>query len=164
MMFYENVIISVVFFILGIIFLLRYMHGKGHVIIKEKSHQFLNGFLICMCFLSAAMLVINYQNNTILDYVRVAITLFLTFIFLMTHDGIGDEGIVFTGKLFPWNEIKAYDTEGIKKTFHVYFIVTNKDDVEKTKDLAFDIVDEDDVKKMLEKHIHNKYRRLKRQK
>lgn len=156
-----NWILTAVFGALGIWLLMEYVKTNKKIRIADRRWT-VSRVLFAIAGLMALVSVVLY--NSIMDYIRLAVMAFCIIIFLMMHDGVGDEGIVAYGHFTPWNDLKAYDFKSGKKKFEVFFTAIDrgsKKGEEYSIQVAFANQQEEEVKALLKKHIGKKYRRMK---
>ena len=89
-----NIVIGVLFVIVGIVMLIRWARVHKYIMIKDQQWGYLRIFFLAIGLMSIATLLMNIASNTISDYFRIAATMVAVTAFLSVHDGIGEEGIV----------------------------------------------------------------------
>ena len=161
-----NIVIGVLFVIVGIVMLLRWTRVHKYIMIKDQQWGYLRIFVLFIGLLSIATLLMNAANNTTSDYFRIGATLVAVTAFLAVHDGVGEDGMVSAGKFYPWNEVRAYDYRENKNHVAVYFMVESrnekKPDDYTTKELDFSNQDKEVLLKFLKLNLGRKYTRMKR--
>ncbi|MBE6130013.1 MAG: hypothetical protein E7185_12180 [Erysipelotrichaceae bacterium] len=161
-----NIVIGVLFVIVGIVMLLRWTRVHKYIMIKDQQWGYLRIFVLFIGLLSIATLLMNAANNTTSDYFRIGATLVAVTAFLAVHDGVGEQGIVSSGKFIPWTEIRSWDLKEEKNYVAAYFTVESQDekkpDEYTTKELDFANEDKEYLKKFLEMNVGRKYTRMKK--
>jgi len=156
-----NWILTAVFGALGIWLLTEYIRTNGKIRIADRRWT-ASRILFAIAGLMAIATVFIY--NTVLDYIRLGVMGLCIAVFLMMHDGVGDEGVVAYGHFTPWNEIRAYDFREGKKKFDIFFTALDRDSKkggDYSIQVAFANSQAEEVKKLLSEHIGKKYRRMK---
>lgn len=161
-----NIVIGVLFLIVGIFMLIRWSRVHKRIMIKDQQWGYLRIFFLVIGLMSIAALLMNLSANTMSDYFRIAATLVAVTAFLSVHDGVGEEGIVANGKFYPWSTVRSWDYKDEKNYVAVYFTVESEDekkpDEYTTKQLDFADEDRDYVKKFLNMNVGRKFTRMKK--
>ncbi len=161
-----NIVIGVLFVIIGIIMMVRWARVHKYIMIKDQQWGYLRIFFLAIGLMSIATLLMNIASNTITDYFRIAATMVAVTAFLSVHDGIGEEGIVATGKFYPWSEVRSWDLKEEKNYVAAYFTIESEDekkpDEYTTKELDFAKEDQEYLKKFLNMNVGRKYTRMKK--
>ncbi len=162
-----NLIMTAIFLGLTIMMLMRWGRSKGKVKIKERQWSMMRMVFLVFGILAIISIVLNGNVNTIWDYMRLGSTLAAVTAYLVFRDGIGEEGVVVTGKFVPWNLIRAYDYEDKKNYFAAYVTVEYRDknggstDLD-TKEINFEKNNKNAVLKVLKNNIGRKYTRMRK--
>jgi hypothetical protein len=161
---YLNIGMAAAFTVLAVLMFYRYGKIRGKVMIGDQQ---LSGIRIA--FIGIALLTfftMFSSENTTLDYVRIVATILAVTAYMVCRDGVGEEGVVSAGKMFPWSEIRAWDYEERKNAIAVYIQVDSqnekKPDHYTTKELDFSTKDKEVLLKFLKMNQGRKYTRMKR--
>ncbi len=161
-----NIVIGVVFIGLSIPLFFRWRKLSGKVIITDQQWSTMRILFLAIGVLSVISLITQGANMTFFDIFRLTGTIIAVSIYMVVRDGVGEEGLVSGGKIYPWNEVRAYDYERRKNVVAVYFTVESqnekKPDDYRSKELDFSIEDEELLKKFLENNLGRKYTRMKK--
>lgn len=161
---YLNISITVVFALLAVLMFLRYRKLRGKVLVADQQWS-----VIRIAFLMIALLTfvtMFNSDNTVYDYFRIGATVCAVTAYMVCRDGVGEEGIVSAGKLFPWNEVRGWDYEERKNIVAMFFQVDSqnkkKPDQYSTKELDFANSDKEVLMKFMKLNQSRKYTRMKR--
>ena len=161
-----NIIIGVVFSVIGVVMMIRWFKIHKYIMIQDQQWGTLRIMILVMGLLTMVTLLLNTANNTALDYFRMGATMVAVTAFLAVHDGIGEEGMVAGGKFIPWAEVRSYDYRDKKNVVQVFFTVESEDekkpDEYTTKELDFAQTDREVLIKFLQLNLGRKYTRMKR--
>jgi hypothetical protein len=139
------------------------LHGK--VMIQDQQWSTLRMIFLALGILSVFSLFMT-EGNTVYDYCRIVATIIAVTVYMACRDGVGEEGLIAGGKLFPWSEVKAWDYEERSKVVAVYFQVESqnekKPDAYTTKELDFAKTDKYNLMKFMNMNLSRKYTRMKR--
>jgi hypothetical protein len=139
------------------------LHGK--VMIQDQQWSTLRMIFLALGIMSVFSLFMN-SGNTVYDYCRIVATVIAVTVYMACRDGVGEEGLIAGGKLFPWSEVKAWDYEERAKVVAVYFQVESqnekKPDAYTTKELDFAKTDKYNLMKFMNMNLSRKYTRMKR--
>lgn len=163
---YLNIVIGVVFTVFGIVMLIRWARIHKYIMIQDQQWGTLRIMVLILGVLSMMTLVMNSSSNTAWDYFRIGATLVAVTAYLAVHDGVGEEGLVAAGKLYPWNTVRSYDYQENKNHVAVYFTVESQDEKKPddytTKELDFSNQDKEVLMKFLKLNLGRKYTRMKK--
>lgn len=161
-----NIIVGVLFVIVGIVMLVRWVRVHKYIMIKDQQWGYLRIFILFIGLMSIATLLMNMATNTLTDYFRIGATMVAVTAFLAVHDGIGEQGIVSTGKFYPWSQVRSWDLKEEKNYTAVYFTIDSQDekkpDEYTTKELDFANEDKEYLKKFLNMNVGRKFTRMKK--
>lgn len=161
-----NIIISVIFFGLSIPLFIRWRKLNGKVIISDQQWSTMRILFLAIGVLSVISLITQGSSMSMFDILRLTATIIAVSIYMVVRDGVGEEGLVSGGKLYPWSDVRAYDYERRKNIIAVYFTVESqnekKPDDYRSKELDFSVEDEELLKKFLENNLGRKYTRMKK--
>lgn len=161
-----NIVISVIFVGLSIPLFIRWRKLTGKVIISDQQWSTMRILFLVIGVLSVISMITQASSMSIFDILRLTATIIAVSIYMVVRDGVGEEGLVSGGKLYPWNEVRAYDYERRKNVIAVYFTVESqnekKPDDYRSKELDFNVEDEELLKKFLENNLGRKYTRMKK--
>lgn len=161
-----NIIIGTVFIIISIPLLIRWRKINKKVIIQDQQWSTMRILLLVIGVLSMLSLVMEWQKLTYFDIYRLTGTVVAVSVYMLVRDGVGEEGLVSAGKLYPWSEVRAYDYEVKKNVIAVYFTVESQNEKEpddyRSKELDFSKQDEPQLMKFLEMNLGRKYTRMKK--
>ncbi len=164
---YVNMVLVAAFLILSVILLIRWSKVNRKVMISDQQWSVMR-----MVFLGIGLLAIfQIMSNTAKsgwDVARMVSTIVLVTVYLILKDGVGEEGLVSSGKFYPWSEVRSYDWEDRKKIVAVYFTVESQDekkpDQYRTKELDFSQEDREYLMRFLEINCRRKFTRMKKKK
>lgn len=163
-----NIVIIAIFGVLSILMLFRFHRLRGKVIIQDQQWSAVRIMFLILGLLTFINLVMTTDSATLLDYIRLAVTLVAITVYMMMRDGVGEEGMVAGGKFIPWHEVRSYDYEEKKHVVAVYFTVESqnekKPDNYTTKELDFSNDDKENLFKFLKMNLGRKYTRMKKRK
>ncbi len=161
-----NIVISVVFVGLSIPLFIRWRKLNGKVIISDQQWSTMRILFLAIGVLSVISMITQASSMSMFDILRLTATIIAVSIYMVVRDGVGEEGLVSGGKLYPWSEVRAYDYERRKNVIAVYFTVESqnekKPDDYRSKELDFSVEDEALLKKFLENNLGRKYTRMKK--
>jgi hypothetical protein len=161
-----NIVIGVVFIGLSIPLFIRWRKLSGKVIIADQQWSTMRILFLAIGVLSIITMITQGASMSMFDIFRLTGTIIAVSIYMVVRDGVGEEGMVAGGKLYPWSEVRAYDFEQRKNVVAVYFTVEsqndNKPDDYRTKELDFSNEDEDLLMEFLENNLGRKYTRMKK--
>lgn len=161
-----NILIGVAFIGLAIPLFIRWRKLSGKVIISDQQWSTMRILFLAIGVLSVLSMITQGANMSFFDIFRLTGTIIAVSIYMVVRDGVGEEGLVSGGKLYPWSEVRAYDYEKRKNVVAVYFTVESqngkKPDDYRSKELDFSIEDEELLKKFLENNLGRKYTRMKK--
>lgn len=157
----SNFIILAIFAGMAFFMTKGYISTKGKVVIRDRKWS-ANRILFAIAGVLALSTAFVYQN--IWDIVRLVVMLIAIVMYLLTRDGIGEEGIVSFGRFTAWEDVRAYDYKKNKKTFDVFFVLKDSKSNEEnyTVIVNFDLNKEDEVVAYLKEKIGRKYTRMKK--
>ncbi len=157
----SNLIILVIFAGMAFFMGKGYFSCRKKVVIKDRMWS-ANRVLFAIAGLMSFMTLFMYQ--TVMDGIRLAIMMVAIVLYLLTRDGIGEEGIVSFGRFSSWSEVRNYDYKQGKKTFDVYLVMKDQkaSDENYTVVIHFDPKQEKEVVAYLKDKIGRKYTRLKK--
>lgn len=120
----SSYILIAMFAAIAIWLFLGYFRTRG-IIYKDRmwnAHRIL--------FLAAGVLclVSVFVFSSVLDWVRLGLMFVCVIGFLLVRDGVGEEGIAITGRMYKWSDIKAYDYGDFRKNQYRIYIQTNQGD------------------------------------
>ena len=163
---YLNITITIVFAILAVMMLVRWSKLRGKVMIQDQQWSTLRMVFLAFGILSFFTLFVNQSTNTLYDYLRIGATLAAVTAYMSCRDGVGGEGMISAGKLYPWTEVKAWDYEERAKVLAFYFQIDSqnekKPDNYTTKELDFAKDDKEAIMKFMNLNLSRKYTRMKR--
>lgn len=163
---YLNVSITIVFAVLAVMMFVRYSRIRGKVLVADQQWSTIRIAFVAIAVLTFATMFSS--ENSILDYCRIAATVFAVTAYMVCRDGVGEEGIVSAGKLFPWTEVRAWDYEDRKNIVAIFLQVDSqnekKPDQYSTKELDFANKDKEVLMKFMKMNQSRKYTRMKRKK
>lgn len=129
--------------------------------LKVKAYLW-NGnrvFIVILVVISILPLISEWNNiGAVLRSILMIVT--MIFMFLL-QDGIGEQGIFFSGQLYSWDRIFQYDYYDYKKKKRVFFAMDRTRPTE-GRFIDFDLSKEKEVQFYLQKHIARKYHRTKK--
>ncbi len=161
-----NILIGVVFTVLGVVMIVRWFRIHKYIMIQDQQWGTLRIMILVMGLLTMLTLLMNSADNSVLDYFRMGATMVAVTAFLAVHDGIGEEGMVAGGKFTPWNMVRSYDYKEKKNVIQVFFTVESenekKPDEYTTKELDFAMTDKEVLMKFLKLNLGRKYTRMKK--
>ena len=161
-----NIVISVIFVGLSIPLFIRWRKLTGKVIISDQQWSTMRILFLVIGVLSVISMITQASSMSIFDILRLTATIIAVSIYMVVRDGVGEEGLVSGGKLYPWSDVRAYDYERRKNVIAVYFTVESqnekKPDDYRSKELDFSVEDEELLKKFLENNLGRKYTRMKK--
>lgn len=161
-----NIVIGTVFIAVSIPLFIRWRKINKKVIIQDQQWSTMRILFLVVGVLSILSLLLDGANMTYFDVYRLTGTVFAVSIYMLVRDGVGEEGLVSGGKLYPWSEVRAYDYETRKNVIAVYFTIESqnesKPDDYRSKELDFSKQDEEQLKKFLEMNLGRKYTRMKK--
>ena len=161
-----NIMIGTAFSVVAIVMGIRWIRIHKYIMIQDQQWGTLRILFLAMGLLTIATIFINTANNTPLDYFRMGATLVTVTVYLALHDGVGEEGLVSSGKFIPWSEVRSYDYREKEKVIQVFFMVESDDekkpDEYTTKELDFSKSDKNVLMKFLKLNLGRKYTRMKR--
>lgn len=164
---YLNIVISIMFLVLTGIMGFRWYRLRGKVLIKDQQWSTIRMVFLAIGILSFFTFIAN-ADNTLFDYFRIGATIAAVTTYMVCRDGIGEDGLISAGKLYPWNEVMAWDYEERKNVVAVYFQVDSqnpkKPDNYTTKELDFAAEDKEVLKKFMNMNLSRKYTRMKKKK
>lgn len=157
----SNFIILAIFVGMAFFMTKGYISTKGKVVIRDRKWS-ANRILFAIAGVLALSTAFVYQN--IWDIVRLVVMLIAIVMYLLTRDGIGEEGIVSFGRFTAWEDVRAYDYKKNKKTFDVFFVLKDSKSNEEnyTVIVNFDLNKEEEVVAYLKEKIGRKYTRMKK--
>lgn len=162
---YLNVAVTVIFVVLSLMMMFRWTKLHGKVMIQDQQWSTLRMIFLALGILSVFSLFMT-EGNTVYDYCRIVATIIAVTVYMACRDGVGEEGLIAGGKLFPWSEVKAWDYEERSKVVAVYFQVESqnekKPDAYTTKELDFAKTDKYSLMKFMNMNLSRKYTRMKR--
>lgn len=133
--------------------------------IQDQQWSTMRILFLVFGLLSFFTLIMN-PGNTILDYVRIVVTIIAVTVYMMTRDGIGEDGLVTAGKFYPWADVRGWDYEDRKNVRAIYFTVESqnekKPDDYVTKELDFAKDDVELLMKFMNMNLSRKYTRMKK--
>lgn len=160
-----NIIVSIILAVLSVVLILRWYKLKGKVIIRDQQWSTVRIMFLALGLLSFVSLIMN-KENTLFDYMRIVATIVAVTVFMMMRDGVGEQGMVSGGKLYPWSEVRSWDYEERKNVVAVYFTLEsqkkNKPDDYTSKELDFANYDKANVLKFMRMNQGRKYTRMKK--
>jgi len=156
---YYELILGGVFFALGTYLTICTVRTHSALVIKDTNWS--TGRILFMVCAALSVVSIVTAGN-MYGYIRFLATLFCIVAFMVNRDGVGERGVVTTGKVIPWSEVTAYDYQMLGKKFYVYFLVNRKGKGERDIAIPFDGKDKDKVTNYLKKVAGKKYRRMKK--
>jgi hypothetical protein len=163
---YLNGGITIVFAVLAVMMFVRYSRIRGKVLVADQQWSAIRIAFVAIAILTFATMFSS--QNSVLDYCRIGATVFAVTAYMVCRDGVGEEGIVSAGKLFPWNEVRAWDYEERKNVVAMFFQVDSqnakKPDEYSTKELDFANKDKEVLMKFMKMNQNRKYTRMKRKK
>lgn len=138
----------------------RHFTNMKKVLIKDRQQKSIRILVVVMGFLVASATILNISRNTVFDYTRTILLVFVIAFFYAMHDGIGNEGVVAYSRFYAYRDIVAYDYIKDNETTTI-FIETegNKKDI---KRVVFNASDSEGVLKLLKDNIGKKYKRMKK--
>lgn len=161
-----NIIIGTAFIVISIPLLIRWKKINKKVIIQDQQWSTMRILLLVIGVLSMISLVMEYKKLSYFDIYRLTGTVVAVSVYMLVRDGVGEEGLVSAGKLYPWPEVRAYDFEIKKNVIAVYFTVESQNEKEpddyRSKELDFSKQDEPQLMKFLEMNLGRKYTRMKK--
>lgn len=161
-----NIVIGTAFIIVAIPLLIRWKNIGNKVIIQDQQWSTLRILLLVVGVLSILSLILQYSSMSYFDIYRLTGTVVAVSVYMLVRDGVGEEGLVSAGKLYPWSEVRAYDYEVRKNVVAVYFTIESqnekKPDDYRSKELDFSKEDEEQLKRFLENNLGRKYTRMKK--
>lgn len=161
-----NVVIGTAFIGISIPLLLRWRKINKNVIIQDQQWSTMRILLLIVGVLSILSLIFQYQSLSYFDIYRLTGTVVAVSVYMLVRDGVGEEGLVSGGKLYPWSEVRAYDYEKRKNVVAVYFTIESQNekspDDYRSKELDFSIQDESQLKRFLQNNLGRKYTRMKK--
>lgn len=161
-----NIVISIVFFALSIPLFFRWRKLRDKVIIADQQWSTTRIIFLALGVLSFLSLLMQGSSMSMFDIVRLTATVVAVSIYMVVRDGVGEEGLVASGKLIPWSEVRAYDYEQRKNVVAVYFTVESqkedKPDDYRSKELDFANEDKEILMKFLQTNLGRKYTRMKK--
>lgn len=161
-----NIVIGTAFIVISIPLLIRWRKIGSKVLIQDQQWSTLRILLLVVGVLSILSLILQYSNMSYFDIYRLTGTVVAVSVYMLVRDGVGEEGLVSAGKLYPWSEVRAYDYEVRKNVVAVYFTIESQNDKKpddyRSKELDFSKEDEDQLKRFLENNLGRKYTRMKK--
>jgi hypothetical protein len=112
-------------------------------------------------FLAAGILclVSVFVFTSVLEWIRLGLMFLCVIGFLLVRDGVGEKGIAVTGRLYPWDTIRAWDYGDYKKDeYRVYFVSGEGDNIV----LTMPVAQKDEVIQYIKSKIGKKYTRMKK--
>lgn len=118
-------------------------------------------------FIAAGVLALAtaYLYTSRLDLIRITAMMLCILAYLITRDGIGEDGVSCNGSFYPWNVVRSYDFQQEKKGFYAVFSIWDKQSKKNGNyqaNISFDLKDEEAVKELLKKKIGKRYVRRKK--
>ena len=163
---YLNMVLVAAFVIISVLMLVRWFKVNKKVMIADQAWSTLRMIFLAFGLLSMFLLVSSSVSKSGWDTARLVASIALVTVYMLLRDGVGEEGIVAGGKLYPWKIVRAYDWEERKKVIAVYFTVesTNKKkpDEYSTKELDFALEDKEVLMKFLKLNAGRKFQRMKK--
>jgi hypothetical protein len=161
-----NIVISILFGALSVLMFVRFKRLHKKVIVQDQQWSVVRIMFLVLGVLAFLSLVYQGSSNTIFDYLRLGMTLIVVTAYMAVRDGIGEDGLVSAGKMYPWNIVRAYDYEERKNVIAVYFTIESqnekKPDEYTTKELDFSVKDKEYLMEFLKANIHGKFTRMKK--
>lgn len=113
---FSNYILIVMFAAIAV-WLFRGYFKTRNLIYKDK---FWTTYRILFVAAGALCLMTVFVYTSWLDWLRLGLMMLCVIGFCLVRDGIGEEGIAVSGRMYPWDKIKAYDYAEEKKQLKIY--------------------------------------------
>ncbi|MBQ9154026.1 MAG: hypothetical protein IJ130_09435 [Solobacterium sp.] len=158
----SNIILTVLFGGMGAWLFAGWFRTRNKISIYDKKWSASRILFIVAGVLSLATM---YLYTSVLDFIRIGAMLLCIIAYMLTRDGIGDEGVSCNGSFYPWNVVRSYDFQEEKKSFYAVFSVWDKQSKKNGNyqaNINFDLKDEEAVKELLKKKIGKRYVRRKK--
>ncbi len=145
---------------------LRIIRLRGKVTIQDEQPKILLIMIMVLVTLMIVSTIWTYQTNTIMDYLRLILTIVVIILFYLLRDGVGEEGVSITGKHYIWDDINAWDYGKNDKGTSLYFTMNNqKEDKDgKVNPKIINLSDDkaEEAIKIIKNYIPKKYKRMRK--
>ena len=159
-----KIIVNLIFVAFVIIFGIRLIKNRGKVTIKNQQPKMLVYLISVLVLLMVLSIVLTYQTNTLMDYVRLALVVIVIIMFYLVHDGFGEDGASVNGTYYTWNDINSWDYAKDDKGTTVYFMADSqkrdKNGKITPKMIYFDTEKGEEALNLLKNKIGKKYKRM----
>ena len=152
-----NLILMAFFLGMDGYFIYRFFRTRKYIKVVDRFPTFIY-VMMSLLFFSILITMLFDPMNNMLSYVRSGLMLLLVVMFFLARDGIGDEGIVVSGRFIPYSDIKGWDYEEDKKVFRTYYSLGDNN----FRTVSFELKNKDAVLELLKEHIQKKYMRMRK--
>ena len=150
----SNYILIVMFAAIAVWLFRGYFKTRG-LVYKDK---FWTTYRILFVAAGALCLLTSLVYTTWIDFVRLGLMLLCVVGFLLVRDGIGEEGIAVSGRMYPWAKIRAWDYAEHKKSLRIYAQTTDGD----APIVSMPLEKKDEILAYMREKAGKKYTRLKK--
>ena len=162
----SNIIISLIFLAFAVLFAIRFIKTRRKVTIKNQQPKMLIYLIAILAILMIISIVITYQTNTIMDYLRLALALIVIIMFYLVRDGLGNDGISVNGAYYTWDDINGWDYAKDDKGTYIYFMANSqkrdKNGKITPKMIFFGKEEGEEAISLLKNKVPKKYKRMRK--
>ena len=137
---------------------------QKHLISINCKYFNVSRIFIFVCLVVSLVLVF-VEKSDVFNKIRTISMMALVLLLMCLRDGVGEEGFVSNGNLFPYSSISHYDIEETNKAIVVYVVTRDsvkRSSAENTIQFHFNKSHQEELTKLLEKCMPKKHKRIKK--